>query len=171
MNYEKYALKYGFHSIRTANFLRWLKPNWFIRPMFRYIRDNYNYPLTGVEIGVSKGYNAEVVLRTLPIKVLHLIDPNYECRDIIFKYYNAYFYWGKSSEEAESIPDCLDFVYIDGDHSQEAVSQDIENYYPKVRKGGVIGGHDINLGSVFKAVKEKFPVFFMQVNDWWVVKK
>jgi hypothetical protein len=36
----------------------------------------------------------------------------------------------------------LDFVFIDGDHSYESVYFDIEAWYPKVKKGGLILGHD-----------------------------
>lgn len=36
----------------------------------------------------------------------------------------------------------LDFVYIDGDHSGEAVRADIEAWLPKVKPGGYICGHD-----------------------------
>ena len=35
-----------------------------------------------------------------------------------------------------------DFIYIDGDHSYEAVKRDIELYLPKLKKGGLIAGHD-----------------------------
>lgn len=36
----------------------------------------------------------------------------------------------------------LDFVYIDANHSYECVKKDIEFWYPKVRHGGFICGHD-----------------------------
>jgi len=36
----------------------------------------------------------------------------------------------------------LDFVYIDGNHSEPYVSQDIETWTRKVRKGGVVSGDD-----------------------------
>ena len=36
----------------------------------------------------------------------------------------------------------LDFVYIDGDHSYEGAKQDIRLWFPKVKKGGLIAGHD-----------------------------
>lgn len=36
----------------------------------------------------------------------------------------------------------LDFVYIDGDHSFEGCRRDLEAWWPKVRAGGVIAGHD-----------------------------
>jgi cephalosporin hydroxylase len=36
----------------------------------------------------------------------------------------------------------LDFVYIDANHAYNYVVQDIELWYPKVKKGGYLCGHD-----------------------------
>jgi hypothetical protein len=36
----------------------------------------------------------------------------------------------------------LDFVYIDGDHSYRFVVEDIREWSKKVRKGGIVAGHD-----------------------------
>lgn len=36
----------------------------------------------------------------------------------------------------------LDFVFIDANHSEPYVSQDIEAWAPKVRSGGIVAGHD-----------------------------
>lgn len=36
----------------------------------------------------------------------------------------------------------VDFVYIDGEHTYEAVAQDIEDWWPKVKVGGILAGHD-----------------------------
>lgn len=36
----------------------------------------------------------------------------------------------------------FDFAFIDGDHTEPVVSQDIKNYLPKVKKGGIYAGHD-----------------------------
>jgi hypothetical protein len=38
--------------------------------------------------------------------------------------------------------DSLSFVYLDGNHTYEAVRQDIHCWYRKVKPGGIIGGHD-----------------------------
>ena len=43
-------------------------------------------------------------------------------------------------------PHSLDFVYIDAQHSYEAVRSDIADWYPLIRPGGIIGGHDYNDG-------------------------
>jgi hypothetical protein len=37
----------------------------------------------------------------------------------------------------------VDAVFIDGDHSYEAVKADIEAWWPSVKPGGWLGGHDI----------------------------
>jgi predicted O-methyltransferase YrrM len=36
----------------------------------------------------------------------------------------------------------LDFVYLDADHSFESAWQDLSVWYPKVRIGGILAGHD-----------------------------
>lgn len=36
----------------------------------------------------------------------------------------------------------LDFVYIDGDHKFKYVAEDLYEWFPKVKKGGIISGHD-----------------------------
>ena len=43
----------------------------------------------------------------------------------------------------------LDFVYIDANHAYDFVKQDIELWWPKVKKGGWLCGHD-----------------FLKI-DWW----
>jgi hypothetical protein len=36
----------------------------------------------------------------------------------------------------------FDFIYIDACHLYESVLWDMENYFPKLKKGGILGGHD-----------------------------
>lgn len=49
-----------------------------------------------------------------------------------------------TSAEANALFDdgSLDFVYIDGDHSEMAVFNDLRWWWPKLRDGGIIAGHD-----------------------------
>jgi predicted O-methyltransferase YrrM len=55
----------------------------------------------------------------------------------------------------------LDFLFIDGDHSYEGVKKDFEMYSPLVRKGGIIGFHDIAPGGE----KELgVPVFWKEIK-------
>lgn len=49
----------------------------------------------------------------------------------------------------------LKFVYIDGDHNYEIVKLDMENWWSRVKKGGYMGGDDIDAyPSVLKAMNE-----------------
>lgn len=48
----------------------------------------------------------------------------------------------------------IDLVYIDGDHSYEAVKKDIELWLPKVKDGGLLSGDDFQWEGVKKAVHE-----------------
>ena len=53
----------------------------------------------------------------------------------------------------------FDMIFIDADHSYEAVRSDIFAWMPKIKKGGIISGHDYNKAyrtTVGKAVKEIF---------------
>ena len=48
--------------------------------------------------------------------------------------------------------DELDICFIDADHTFKGCSNDIEAYYPKVKNGGIISGHDcedINISHLF----------------------
>lgn len=50
---------------------------------------------------------------------------------------------GPSVTAATAIADSsLDFVFIDADHTYEAVSADLAAWWPKVRPGGILSGHD-----------------------------
>ena len=48
----------------------------------------------------------------------------------------------------------LDFIFIDGDHSFEKCFEDLNNYYSKVKKGGLFSGHDFTLMGVNTALKK-----------------
>jgi hypothetical protein len=128
--------------------------------MIKYVRDNHNSNsgLIGAEIGVKGANNSINILKNLNMNCLYLVDA--------FKKYNGYKYWDKDYEsiakrklkkygdEAVLMVDFssnavkqfqdgfFDFIYIDANHMFKHVKQDIELWYPKVKNGGVFGGHD-----------------------------
>jgi hypothetical protein len=95
---------------------------------------------------------------------------------------------GDSVEIAKQIQDGgLDWVYIDADHHYENVLADIEAWYPKVRSGGIVSGHDYCeyldmtvIPAVDEFCKKNGYVFYLTGNDvwnginfatWWFIKK
>lgn len=166
-----------------------------LRPMINYIKTEKNWlDVLGVEIGVLHGLNAISIMQNLDIKHLYLIDPyilyddginKYKDREKDFKIaqQNMYPYKDKvtfikktSIDAVRDVPNNLDFVYIDGNHSYRYVKHDIEEYYPKVKSGGIIGGHDFraDCSGLCKAVlefatKEKL-VLQGWITDYWFEK-
>lgn len=66
----------------------------------------------------------------------------------------------------------LDCVYIDANHNYADVRDDIEKWYPKIKNGGWLCGHDITLKGVTQAVTEKFQLFPHTFKDSsWAIKK
>ena len=193
-----------FVSERTKKFryniVKLLAPNLYkyyvqksTRPMIRYVRRKFNgKPLIGVEIGVGFGENAKSILSILNMKMLYLVDPYVPYNDGFIQHPEGYlreleiikkelahlpnvtFIRKKSEDAVDDIPDEIDFCYIDGNHSYEFVKKDIELYYPKIKKGGVIGGHDFNakFPEVCKAVIEFTTKNKLKLKgediDWWV---
>jgi hypothetical protein len=160
------------------------------------MRDHFNgEPLTGAEIGVMRGANTINIFRKLNINKMYLIDP-YKIYDGIDgtqkfimkdterianhklrRYRNRITFVKELSEDAtEHVPNELDFVYIDGNHHYEYIKKDIELYYPKIKKNGVIGGHDFDQPEVARAVTEFAykrnitPITLGFPTDWWLVK-
>lgn len=59
----------------------------------------------------------------------------------------------------------IDFIFIDADHSYDAVKSDLKNWLPKIKDGGIIAGHDYGYDPVNKAVSDLFGK--NDFNDPW----
>lgn len=78
-----------------------------------------------------------------------------------------------SSYAARFKNNSLTFVFLDGDHTEEGVTKDLEAWWPKLKPGSRMGGDDIRWSSVRRAV-EKFlgcePHITANGKHWWVIK-
>jgi predicted O-methyltransferase YrrM len=73
--------------------------------------------------------------------------------------YNPHIMKMESVQASNNFADeSVDMVFIDADHVYESVKEDIVAWWPKVKKGGLICGHDYNgqEKGVIKAVDEMF---------------
>lgn len=151
-------------------------------------------PIICIEIGTASGLWTEHILRNYENILLYTIDPykhfpgeNYESgkkqdwhdyiRSVadkrLCKYPNLIRIFETSEKALLYLPQEVDVVYIDGNHNEEYIKFDVENYYPLVKKGGLFAGHDYNLPQVKKTVDEKFGDslnVFKEQRIWWVCK-
>ncbi len=132
------------------------------------------------ELGVWKGGFSRMILEQCEPETLHLVDPwmldpshpdrmyggseaatqadmdaihDDVCREFGNRA-NVVIHRGRSSDVLKSLPNAsLDWIYIDGDHSYEAVLEDIELGMQKVKPGGLVVGDDYWWGR-----SENFPV-------------
>ena len=113
------------------------------------------------EVGVHAGDNAREMADHLKAVEIHLVD-NYLVEDNLIpiavsklRQFPSIWYFMDSVEAARLLNDeYFDVVYIDASHDYESVKQDIHVWYPKVKKGGYLAGHDWSTDTVRVAVKE-----------------
>lgn len=120
----------------------------------------HNLKGLGVEVGVQYGYFSQEILKGWKGE-LKCVDTWLEesvYQDAVKNLGEERLIRKSSVEASKDFKDgSLDFVFIDAGHTYEEVKEDIEAWYPKVRKGGIVSGHDYveyqNFG-VIKAVDE-----------------
>lgn len=62
---------------------------------------------------------------------------------------------GRSTEVVKKFNKPIEFIFIDGSHDYKSIIEDIENWCPKIIKGGWVAFHDSDHKGVMKAFKEK----------------
>ena len=134
------------------------------------------------EIGVFKGEFSEYILENIIPKELHLIDifdgqmcsgdkdgnnivwidlnNQYEILKNKYRDFdNVHIHKGNSVDILKKFEDeYFDIIYIDGDHSYEGVTKDLELSRNKIKNAGYICGHDYTI--------DKFPGVVRAVNEF-----
>ena len=77
-----------------------------------------------------------------------------------------------SVEAAQDFPDAsLDAVYIDAEHDEDSVRQDIKTWRKKIKLGGILSGHDYYLEHIGRILREEgFESITVAPDSSWVVK-
>ena len=129
--------------------------------------------MIGAEIGVASGALSAILLRRRPLLTLTMVDlwaqnpsPDYAAthdvhatlpagrfrrmhalaqRSTRFAAERRVMVQADSVDGSKTIPDqSLDFAFIDDDHSKSGCERSVKAWYPKIKSGGWIGGHDYN---------------------------
>lgn len=131
------------------------------------VREHIGAEAEAVEVGVLTGLYSSQILRRLSPRILHLVDPwerqsrreysdfhtwtqgrwniaRRACERRLQKFSDrVVFHQAKSIDIVEEFGDgSLDFVYLDGNHRYSSVLEDLEAWVKKVRRGGILAGHD-----------------------------
>jgi len=79
---------------------------------------------------------------------------------------------GDSVEMAQHVEDgTLDFIFLDGDHTEAGLERDLRAWVPKVRKGGLITGHDYNWPTVSRVLDRLAPGWAGVNENVWCIPR
>lgn len=152
----------------------------------------------GAEIGVYRGLYSKYLFKYIPGLYLTGVDlweiyPGYqdytptdiveahqEATKIYEKYGNGELIHDWSRNAARFVPDeSLDFVFLDANHAYEYVVEDLAIWSKKVRKGGIVYGHDFDDYSNHKKRWSEMNVInavegwtkSYKIQPWFVITK
>jgi cephalosporin hydroxylase len=155
-----------------------------IRTGMRYLLKKFKKKhISVLEIGTRHGESAKVILRTLNIKKYTVIDPFITYQDYKSDPANKLMTHGdkiykKTKKELKPLcknliflrgfsnnkkilknikKNSLDLVFVDGNHEYKYVLEDLRNYFPKIKKGGILMGDDFNHRSKKSDFLNKMP--------------
>ena len=163
--------------------------------LVRHIQQNFHGNLVGIEIGCAEGTTTECYLELFKNLRLYGIDPYTPFVDWngvnIHEGVHQYAY-DKFREKVDRFGDrfvhikdysdnvhnkfadhSLDFIFVDGLHTYDQVLKDCNNYWNKVRPGGLFAGHDYNIISGVKQAVNEFAQslqiekIYVGTNDVW----
>lgn len=167
------------------------------RNLIEVLKENLPDIKLGVEIGVAYGSNSYNLLNNFSELKLYSIDPYVAYSDVdimsnntsgikgnqLFEYTSnrlssafgerSVFYRETSDTAKDKFEDgSLDFVFVDGDHSFNGVTKDLNNMKSKIKLNGVLAGDDYGLFDVKPAVDkfclENNKVLNIKGLVWWI---
>jgi len=147
----------------------------------------------GAEIGVYRGRNARVLFDTIPDLNLYLVDAYLKVGPEGWRTAKKQRHYFRRMKEKlavevangqvhiilkwslDAVNDfedkSLDFVYIDANHNFDYVIQDIIQWVPKVKKGGVVAGHDYYHAKKSKNIGVIDAVDAYVKLDWYLLDR
>lgn len=150
-------------------------------------------PLSVIEIGTRYGDSLRYCALNFRIREYHAIDPYVDYDDYGSDGFNAVlkekdghsiassvgqlgrellgkrFFLHREFSDAASASfsaGTADLIFVDGNHSYDFVKRDLENYWPILKDGGFLTGHDFFMRSVSNGGDYDEPMVFEAVIDF-----
>jgi hypothetical protein len=158
------------------------------------------------ELGVESGINFHNLLRCQPEEAIgvdlwgdmmlrtitdcqshaRMLEHYENAKRVIANKPNARYFKAHTAQAVRAFRDeYFDFIYLDADHSYESTKRDMALWWPKLKKGGVFGGHDYFrhtssyqfgvVEAVDEFVAERHLVYFYHTPEpfapsWFILK-
>lgn len=118
--------------------------------------------LHGIEVGCDVGAHAEALLRYCSIDKLILVDlwENEFCRGFCmgrlqsqgWKNYVEFLRSDSHGAAQHFASEQFDFIYIDIAHDTDTVAQSLADWWPKLKRGGVLGYRNYTVATIRPAI-------------------
>jgi len=171
-------------------------PAWYDR-IFKELKENDKFVEIGTWTGASSIYFAELMIahnKKIDFTTIDTFEGSIELQEFdaiknksLYDYYLSvrepvkdYIKVIKANSQIKSTSDLfedesIDAIFIDGDHSHAGVKRDLENWWPKMKKGSIFSGHDYIWGNQgVKPIVDFFSNFrviqFWQGDVWHYYK-
>lgn len=188
-------------------FTKWTSPTPWVEHREGVFVDMLPHNAIVIEVGVQAGDFASCILKKTHPRKLYLIDcwdhqdpdiyrdPDANVSNVEQERLYQYVLKKFESEPAVAVirqysknaaqrfaNESIDWIFIDANHGYDAIKEDIQLWWPKVKKGGFLSGHDYNVYPGFGIVqavneflKEQNLYFSIlttkDVFDSWAIQK
>lgn len=127
-----------------------------LRPTFASLEFKSN-PLKIAEVGMGNAIHSNYIYNNVShinhLYLFDLNDPEREPALSLIKKDNVTFFKGDSRIKMQQLPNDMDLIYLDSSHDFLHVLDEIAIAWPKLKAGGILGGHDYDHFGVMAAVQ------------------
>lgn len=129
------------------------------RPTFYYAYFRSNGPpiMKIAEVGMGNAIHSNYIYNNFKglehLYLFDLNDPEREPALSLIEKENVTFLKGDSRVEMQKLPNDMDMIYLDSSHDFLHVLYEISIAWPKLKVGGILGGHDYDHFGVMAAVQ------------------
>jgi len=173
--YENHRARWLEDLVHMNGWTRGVEIGVFKGPTFKHLIENCpNLHLTGVDVFYpDKDWRRKRITTTQELNKQPATKWYPGLLEFCKQYPDRATLWRDFSNKAHKRveDESIDFVFIDASHDYDSVYEDIKYWAPKVKKGGIVAGHDIDFLSVRMAVQSHRVKYEETYDNVWFYEK